>query len=310
VIERLADPEYSVKLEGTQYEGRADRCERIHAGTELQYKLAKDKAGQDTIECFYNGGSVGLISPWAVAEVIALLKLERATLKIKVKSCIPKSKRGARARNADVQLTMHLTEQKPETPEERAARLKAEEEARRKEAERKAEEKRKKAEEKRKKAEEAAAKAKQEEAEKAAYLSACAEWEKECKKINDQRKKLVEKRVAEKQSELEQQALKTYQEAKQKNEKQIADYSKRQSDAQAKLETLGFFQFKDKKAQRALIEEADRRCAEATAALEQAEKAYQEARKAAPDTAKTRTNEIRASVEQELPLPPKPEMRR
>jgi TPR repeat protein len=301
IIERLANPEYIVKLEGTQYEGRAERCETIQVGTELQYKIVKDKKGEDAIECFYHGGSVGLLSPWAVGEVIALLRLERVALEIKVKSCIPKSKRGARARNADVQLTLNLTEQVPEQPEERAARLKAEEEARRKEEERKAEEERKKA-------EEAETKAKRKEEEKAAYLGAYAEWEKECKKIKDQRKKLVEERVVAKQSELEQQALRTYQKTKKKHEEQIADYSKRKSDAQAKLATLGFFQLKDKKEQRALIEEADRLCAEATTALEQAEKVYQEERKAAPDNAKAGAKEIRTTVGQELPLPPKPEM--
>lgn len=62
IIERFADPEINVVLEGTQYEGRADRCERICAGMELQYKIIKDKNGDDALECFYNGGSVGLIS--------------------------------------------------------------------------------------------------------------------------------------------------------------------------------------------------------------------------------------------------------
>ena len=46
IIERCSDPEYNVTLEGTQYEGRADRCERIRAGMELQYKIIKDKNGR------------------------------------------------------------------------------------------------------------------------------------------------------------------------------------------------------------------------------------------------------------------------
>lgn len=118
IIERFADPDTNVTLEGTQYEGRADRCERIRVGMELQYKIVKDKNGDDALECFYNNGSVGLLSKWTVSDVIALLRLERVTLKIKVKSCIPKSQRSARARNADVHLTLSLTERKPEMPEE------------------------------------------------------------------------------------------------------------------------------------------------------------------------------------------------
>ena len=37
IIESYRDPETDVVLEGTQYEGRADRCERIKTGTELGY---------------------------------------------------------------------------------------------------------------------------------------------------------------------------------------------------------------------------------------------------------------------------------
>ena len=141
IIERFADPDSNVALEGTQYEGRADRCERIRAGHELQYKIAKDKNGDECLECNYNGGSVGLISKWVASDIIALLKLERITFKVNVKSCIPKFQRGAGARNADVHLYLIITEKKPETPEKRAKRLAAEEEARKKAEEERAQRK-------------------------------------------------------------------------------------------------------------------------------------------------------------------------
>lgn len=159
IIETYRDPETDVVLEGTQYEGRADRCERITAGAELTHKITKDKNGDEVIELFYNGGTVGLLSKWNSAALLALLKLDRIKLVVKVKSCIPKSKRGARARNADVHLNLLITAKKPETPEERAERLDreeaervAEEARKRKEAEEKArlEEERKKAEKLRK----------------------------------------------------------------------------------------------------------------------------------------------------------------
>lgn len=110
IIEYLSNNETEIKLDGTQYEGRADRCERIISGMELTYKIIKDKDGDDVIECFYNGGTVGLISKWVAEDLIALLKMDRITLTIKVKSCIPKSKRGARARNADVHLKLIIKE--------------------------------------------------------------------------------------------------------------------------------------------------------------------------------------------------------
>ena len=154
IIERYSSPETDITLEGTQYEGRADRCERITAGTKLTYSMGKDRHGEEALECFYNGGSVGLIPKWAAGEVITLLKMDRVALSITVKSCIPKSQRGARARNADVHLALQLTEKKPKTPEEREAEEKAErlrkeasDRAAREAAERQAEEERKKREE-------------------------------------------------------------------------------------------------------------------------------------------------------------------
>lgn len=110
IIEYLSDNETEIKLDGTQYEGRADRCERIISGMEFTYKIINDKNGDDAIECFYNGGTVGLISKWVADDLIALLKMDRITLTIKVKSCIPKSKRGARARNAEVHLKLIIKE--------------------------------------------------------------------------------------------------------------------------------------------------------------------------------------------------------
>ena len=59
IIEYLSNNETEIKLDGTQYEGRADRCERIISGMELTYKVIKDNNADDAIECFYNGGTVG-----------------------------------------------------------------------------------------------------------------------------------------------------------------------------------------------------------------------------------------------------------
>ena len=239
IIERCSDPEYNVTLEGTQYEGRADRCERIRAGMELQYKIIKDKNGEDALECFYNGGSVGLISRWAVSDVIALLRLERVALKIKVKSCIPKSKRGARARNADVHLTLNLTERKPETPEERAARLKAEEEARRK-----AEEERRKAEEARRKAE-AEAKAKREE-ELRIYNEAHKKWESECADINVKRTASVDAQIAEEKAAIVNAATKKRDEVIAKANAVVKEQTERKALAESTLASLGMFKFSEK----------------------------------------------------------------
>ena len=156
IIESYEDPERIITLEATQYEGRADRCERMKVGDELTYKLSKDRQGQDALELFFKGGSVGLAYQHSVGKIIALLKMNKIELKVTVRTCTPKSKRGPRARNADVTLNMILTEIRNETPEEREKRI-AREAAKRKEAEEKARieaERRRVEEEAKKKAEE------------------------------------------------------------------------------------------------------------------------------------------------------------
>lgn len=133
----------AVTMRDTMYEGRAARCEAIQAGDILQWKIVKDKSGSDALEFFKDGGSLGLAFQESVGKIIGLLKVNRAELWVVVESCIPKSKRGSRAKNADVKLRMILKERKPETPEEKKKRLRAAEEERK--AKKKAlEEKRKK----------------------------------------------------------------------------------------------------------------------------------------------------------------------
>ena len=306
IIERCSDPEYNVTLEGTQYEGHADRCERIRAGMELQYKIIKDKNGEDALECFYNGGSVGLISRWAVSDVIALLRLERVALKIKVKSCIPKSKRGARARNADVHLTLNLTERKPETPEERAARLKAEEEARRKaEEERKRkEEERRKAEEARRKAE-AEAKAKREE-ELRRYNEAHKKWESECADINVKRTASVDAQIAEEKAAIVNAATKKRDEVIVKANAVVKEQTERKALAESTLASLGMFKFGEKKAQKSIIEEATKLLTEAQASISSAESAYSTEIGEADKKAESKRPSFQKNAEIEFPLPIEP----
>ena len=186
--EYYEDPERIITLESTQYEGRADRCERIHVGDELTYKIVRDKYGKNALELFYKGGSVGLAFQHSVGKIIALLKMNRANLKVTVRSCIPKSKRGPRARNADVTLNMILTEIKPETPEEKQARLEREEIEREARLKTEAEAKARAEEERKRKAEEEARRKEQERIQK----------EKE-----EQEKKALEKELASAQNATE-----------------------------------------------------------------------------------------------------------
>ena len=288
IIEYLSDNETEIKLDGTQYEGRADRCERIISGMELTYKIINDKNGDDAIECFYNGGTVGLISKWVADDLIALLKMDRITLTIKVKSCIPKSKRGARARNAEVHLKLIIKEKASKkaaksapksAPEKPAAE--AEKEKRKPEKVQLTEEEKKAIkEEKAKQAEKARQKriAKQEEEakqkeearqkeEKAKYKADMSSWGKNCVVIKAQREEKEKELLQAEKEQIEATAKANYDAALNLNQRIIDAQTKRKSQAEQFLASLSFFRFIEKNTQRSIIEDAEKRLADAKYAI-------------------------------------------
>lgn len=331
IIEYLSDNETDIKLVGTQYEGRADRCERIISGMELTYKIISDKNGDDAIECFYNGGSVGFISKWVTAadDLIALLKMDRITLTIKVKSCIPKSKRGARARNAEVHLKLIIKEKASKkaaksapksAPEKPAAE--AEKEKRKPEKVQLTEEEKKAIkEEKAKQAEKARQKriAKQEEEtkqkeearqneEKAKYKADMSSWGKNCAAIKAQREEKEKELLQAEKEQIEATAKANYDAALNLNQRIIDAQTKRKSQAEQFLASLSFFRFIEKNTQRSIIEDAEKRLADAKYAIASAEREYKSSMESAASDAQKKESSIRIAVEKELPLPVEPTM--
>lgn len=329
IIEYLSDNETEIKLDGTQYEGRADRCERIISGMELTYKIINDKNGDDAIECFYNGGTVGLISKWVADDLIALLKMDRITLTIKVKSCIPKSKRGARARNAEVHLKLIIKEKASKkaaksapksAPEKPAAE--AEKEKRKPEKVQLTEEEKKAIkEEKAKQAEKARQKriAKQEEEakqkeearqkeEKAKYKADMSSWGKNCVVIKAQREEKEKELLQAEKEQIEATAKANYDAALNLNQRIIDAQTKRKSQAEQFLASLSFFRFIEKNTQRSIIEDAEKRLADAKYAIASAEREYKSSMESAASDAQKKESSIRIAVEKELPLPVEPTM--
>lgn len=329
IIEFYSNDELDYKLEGTQYEGRADRCERISSGMELTYKITKDKNGDDAIECFYNGGTVGFIPGCVIEEVIALLKMDRITLTIKVKSCIPKSKRGARARNAEVHLKLIIKEKASKkaaksapksAPEKPAAE--AEKEKRKPEKVQLTEEEKKAIkEEKAKQAEKARQKriAKQEEEtkqkeearqkeEKAKYKADMSSWGKNCAAIKAQREEKEKELLQAEKEQIEATAKANYDAALNLNQRIIDAQTKRKSQAEQFLASLSFFRFIEKNTQRSIIEDAEKRLADAKYAIASAEREYKSSMESAASDAQKKESSIRIAVEKELPLPVEPTM--
>ena len=319
------DPERIITLESTQYEGRADRCERIRVGDELTYKIVKDKMGKDALELFYKGGSVGLAFQHTVGKIIALLKMNCAKLKVTVKSCIPKSKRGARARNADVKLNMILTEIKPETPEEKQARLerekkereaRLEKERKEREARAKAEEERRKAEEERRRREEEERRKREEEARRAveeAKAKAEAEhkaWEEEVIRIKTEREKMLAERLSEIEEEKNSGILFAEQEKEQsfsKCEKEIEEKTASVSGMEKELASLGFFAIGKKGELKKSIQAATSKIQELKEAKNTIIKKYEDRLAEINAKADKESANAKPEIEQQFPIPDSPE---
>lgn len=336
IIEYLSNNETEIKLDGTQYEGRADRCERIISGMELTYKVIKDNNGDDAIECFYNGGTVGLISKWVAEDLIALLKMDRITLTIKVKSCIPKSKRGARARNAEVHLKLIIKEKAskkaaksmpksaPEKPAAEAEKEKRKpaEKVQLTEEEKKAikEEKAKQAEKTRqKRIVQQEEKARQEEEAKreeearkqeaeAKYEADMSAWRTNCAAVKAQREEKEKELLQAEKEQIEAAAKAKYDAAMALNQGIIDKQTKRKSDAEQFLATLSFFRFIEKNNQRSIIEDAEKKLADAKSAVAIAESEYKSSMESAASIAQKKAIAFQFAVERKLPLPVEPTM--
>lgn len=323
VIETYKDAQREIKLERTQYDGRADRCENLRSGTRLRYKFTEEN-NREVLELFLNNASVGVLHAKPFSEVIALLRLDRIKLDISVLKCIPKSQRGNRARSADVDLLFEITEKKPETPEERANRLakeeaqrKAEEERKRQEAEakRKAEEERKrreaeakrKAEEERKRREENLRKENKSvissepnkvRQEKMNYCKEYALWKEKAEEIKKLRNAEIERSSSAERTRIEENYAAALKRASENKEACM----KKKTQTEAQLSTLGAFKFAEKSAAKAVIKDMDKAIKAAEKELMQAGRNYNDANA----RFKAWLEEIKQRAEKKHPMPERP----
>ena len=266
--------EHGVTVACTEEAGRVDRCEHLHVGDEVQVRIVGPKGGEK-LEVFFRSGSIGLIDKGFTNALIALLMLDRVSLRATALECTPKSQRGKQARSAHVALKLTLQEKQPETPEERTSRIqreKAEEEKRRavevrkraeeekhraeEEARKKAEEERKKAEEEKRKAEqEARRKALEEEArrDEAKWTQDCIAWEAECQRIRDERIKEQNRIRDERRADLLQKAEPERDRTINRLNSELEKAQAEKAGAEATLAGLGLFKLSEKKAQKEII---------------------------------------------------------
>ena len=197
-------------------------------------------------------------------------------------------------------------ERKRKEEEARIAREKTEAERKRKEEEARIAIERAEAEEKAKK--EAKERRRQEqEALQKKYLEDYAAWEKFCKDIKEKRATEVSKRLSDQKSNLENSIKQKRDMAiKTANDKK-SEYIKRKAEAEAILVSLGFFQFGDKKIQKANVETALAKIAEAEADIKTAETIYNTEIFGVTSKVSAMETQITQDVERDMPLPTEPE---
>ena len=182
------------------------------------------------------------------------------------------------------------------------------EEEKKKEAERIRKEKeaaeRKAAEEERKRIA-AEAKAKYEAAMKL-YTEEHQKWESECAEISKKRESFVDERVSAERTTLIAAAKKKRDDTVANANAIIAEQTQRRNSAESTLATLGIFKFADKKAQKAIIEDASSKITDAKLSISTAETTYTAEIESIEQKVKNKVLSFHRAASKEFPLPEEP----
>lgn len=139
------------------------------------------------------------------------------------------------------------------------------------------------------------------------YTADLKAWEQNCEDIKKQREQAVVERIAAERVSLESAAQQTYKTAIQAATKRKTDAQRAKADAEMRLGKLGIFNFAEKKSLRETIENAEKEIYTVNIALSTAKQAFEKALTAVPVQLSAKESEIITGVEQDYPLPAKPE---
>ncbi len=138
------------------------------------------------------------------------------------------------------------------------------------------------------------------------YNDAVKKWESECAKINEKRTSYVNDKLAEEKKQLVAAAAKRKEEAIARANAEMKKQADRKSAAESALASLGLFKFGEKKAQKAIIEDAEKKTADAQSSISAAEAAYSSGIVQADANASSKSFEFQQAAEKQYPLPIKP----
>lgn len=152
---------------------------------------------------------------------------------------------------------------------------------------------------------EAEEKRKQEEA-MADYEQKYAQWKKNCEEVEKNREKMISRLCEDEKRKLIANAEKDHAHQAKYLGKNIQDLEKRKASAEATLSSLGFFKFKQKREQRAIIAELNDELSTANASLAENEETYQNAISNADETVEKKKKDFQTRAAQKHPMPNKP----
>ena len=124
--------------------------------------------------------------------------------------------------------------------------------------------------------------------------------------IREERKKQLEIALEELKNNLMAPVLKSYNEALDTQHERIKDCEKRKTEAEQRLESLGFFKFADKLEAKRTIQEMELALEEAKAAISNAEEIYSRAQTVAKEEQEKQRDNLAMQIRKRLPLEPVP----
>ena len=260
-----------IEVVGTQYEGRSGRIENVKVGDRL--KLVREPGNEydeNAIDIRNEIGSLGHVPIEITRDLASLLDLGIPCAAI-VTEVIPRSARGAKARKAILKVRLEC-KNISEVSMTANAKEKKHKGANGSEGKALKEEKQRKAEETRKKTD--AEKKAEQEAARRQYEYAHKQWEKDCEAIEAKRSAYINTMIAEEKASREAEAKTKRDAALSKANAELKEQMDRITTAKSVYSSLGIFKFGEKKTQKAIIEDAERKVADAKAAIERAESEY------------------------------------
>lgn len=260
-----------IEVAGTQYEGRSERIENVKVGDRLKLVREPDNEyDKNAIDIRNEIGSLGHIPIEITGDLASLLDLGIPCAAI-VTEVIPRSARGAKARKAILKVRLEC-KNISEVGMTGNAKEKNHKGADGTEGKALKEDKQRKAEEARKKA--AAEKKAEQEAARRQYEHAHKQWEKDCEAIMAKRSAYIHTMIAEEKASREAEAKTKRDAAVSKANAELKEQMDRITTAKSVYSSLGIFKFGEKKTQKAIIEDAERKVEDAKAAIARAESEY------------------------------------